>query len=155
MVLQTQTVEEAPTRAPGKKTNWTPIVAVAGGSTLLGLGLWIYFRGKPFGPGDKIDCLFKFKHAGPGGDFVFRLVMGHTIEVPGFPIFDEMPETMQEFTLPIPPSDDFEMKEIEVTYEVPEVLAKDKYDLEASIRWPDSSIVDGMRVIANDIIVVE
>ena len=132
----------------------TPLVIV-GGAAAVGLGLWLFLRKKAFAAGDKIDCLYKFEHAGLGGDFIFRVVMGHTWDVLGLPVFDEMPETRQEFTTPIPPSADFEKKEVKVTYQVPDVLAKDKYDLEASIRWPDGSIVSGMRVIANDIIVVE
>lgn len=130
-------------------------VAISLGVVGAGVGLWLLLRKKAFAAGDKIDCLFKFEHAGTGGDFIFRVVMGHTFDILGLLVFDEMPETRQEFINPIPPSTDFQKKETLVTYEVPEVLAKDKYDLEASIRWPDATIVWGMRVIANDIIVVE
>lgn len=151
MVTKTKT----PVITPKEKVDWLTPVAISLGAVGAGLGLWFLLRKKAFAAGDKIDCLFKFEHAGPGGDFIFRVVMGHTIEIPIWPIFDEMPETRQEFVSPIPPTANFEKKEVKVTYQIPAVLAKDKYDLEASIRWPDGFIVSGMRVIANDIIVIE
>lgn len=136
---------------PPKKIDWLPPVAITLGAAGTGLGLWLLLRKKAFAAGDKIDCLFKYNHTGPGGNFIFRVVMGHTILF----VFDEMPETRQEFTKAITPSVTFQAKQTKVTYQVPQVLAKDKYDLEASIRWLDGSIVSGMRVIANDIIVIE
>ena len=145
----------AVTTPPKGKTDWGTPLIIVGGAAACGLGLWLFLRKKAFATGDKIDCLFKFEHAGLGEDFIFRVVMGHTFDILGLPVFDEMPETRQEFVNPIPPSVDFQKKEIKVTYQVPDVLAPDKYDVEASIRWPDGSIVRGMRVIANDIVVVE
>lgn len=148
------TKTKPPVTAPKEKKDWLTPVALTLGVAGAGVGLWFLLHKKAFTTGDKIDCLFKFEHAGPGGDFIFRVIMGHTIGEPPLGWFDEMAETRQEFTMPITPSADFQKKEVKVTYQVPDVLAKDKYDVEASIRWPDGSIVSGMRVIANDIIVV-
>lgn len=140
-----------------KKTDWLTPVAITLGVAGMGFGLWMILGQKAFAAGDKIDCLFKYNHAGPGGDFKFRVVLGHIIELP-IPVFDEeetIPGYLQEFVKAITPSATFEKKETLVTYQVPEILGEDKYDLEASIRWLDGSIVSGMRVLADDLIVVK
>jgi len=131
-----------------------PLIAVGLGVAGVITGLVIYFKKPGFGAGDKIYCVFKYQHAGPGGVYRARVVMGHTIGTPPVGYFDEMDETMQEFDIQVPASD--ELKDVKnlVIYEVPEALSKDKYDLEASLRNPDGTIISGMRVIANDIIQV-
>lgn len=131
-----------------------PIIAVALGAGGVIAGLIIFFKKPGFGAGDKVYCVFKYLHAGPGGAFRARAVMGHTIGSPPFGYFDEMDETAQEFDIEVPASDELEDVKNLIVYEVPEALAKDKYDLEASLRYPDGTIVSGMRVIANDIIQV-
>lgn len=142
-----------------KKTDWLTPVAITLGVAGVGFGLWMILGQKAFAAGDKIDCLFKYNHSGPGGDFKFRVVLGHIIGIgEPFQWFDEeetIPGYLQEFVNPITPSATFEKKETLITYQIPEILSKDKYDLEASIRWPDGSIVSGMRVMADDIIVVK
>ena len=150
---------------PGVRPKTKPVVkrdivtplAVAGGAVAVGLGLWLFLGKKAFGAGDKIECTFKYKHAGPGGNFKFRVVVGHITGVCPACWFDEeenIPGYLQESTMPIEGSTQFAEKETVVVYEVPDIMHEDKYDLEASIRFMDGSIVPGMRIMADDIIVV-
>lgn len=139
-----------------QRKDWVPIAAVGLGGVALALGVYFWTRKPPvFRAGDKVDSHYVFNHAGPGGEFLFRVTMGHTLKVGPVELFDEMEETRQEFAAPVEPSEKFDTKEVLVTYQIPEVLSPDKYDIEASIRYPDGSIVPGMRVIADDIVVVE
>ncbi len=131
-----------------------PYIAVGLGAAGLAAGLIIFFKKPGFGAGELIYCVFKYRHAGPGGTYKARVVMGHTIGSPPFGYFDEMDETIQEFNIEVPASDDFQDVENIVAYEIPGVLNPDKYDVEASLRYPDGNIISGMRVIANDIIQV-
>lgn len=138
------------------KRDWVPVAAIGVGAAALGVGIYFWTRKPPvLGAGDKVDCHFVFNHAGPGGEFPFRVTMGHTLKVGPIEIFEEMEETRQELVAPVEPSEEFDTKEALVTYQIPEVLSPDKYDIEASVRYPDGSIVPGMRVIADDIVVVE
>lgn len=152
-----QEASEAPVvvEEEGGGSKALPIVAVGLGVAGVAAGLFIYFRKPAFGAGDKVYCVFKYQHAGPGDAFRARVVMGHTVGSPPFGYFDEMDETMQEFDIEVPASDELEDIKNLVIYEVPEALNPDKYDLEASLRNPDGTIVSGMRVIANDIIQVK
>jgi len=136
-----------------KKKDWlVPAAVVLGGAGMVA-GLLIYFKKSGFGSGDKIYCVFKYKHAGPGGAYRARVIMGHTIGSPPLGYFDEMDETMQESDIEVPGS--VELKEVKnlVIYEVPKVLNPDKYDLEASLRYMDGKIIE--RVVANDIIQIK
>ncbi len=147
-------------KTPAKKapetgnTDWATIGIVGAGAVGLGVGLIFYFRKTTFAAGDKIYCIFKYEHEGPGGPFIFRIVMGNWMGIGGAGWFDELDGTLQEFEMEIPAAGDFEPIKTLVTYEIPEVVGKGKYDIEASIRYPDGSIVPGMRVIAKNIVVV-
>ena len=136
-----------------QKTDWLVPTAVVLGGAGIAAGLYFYMKKPSFSAGDKIYCVFKYKHAGPGGAYRARVVMGHTVGSPPFGYFDEMDETMQEYDIEVPPS--VELKDVKnlVIYEVPKVLNPDKYDLEASLRYSDGKIIE--RVIANDIIQVK
>jgi len=134
--------------------DWGTIGALGAGGAALGLGLFFWMRKTAFAAGDDIYCRFKYQHAGPGGAYNLRVVMGHTITLGPIEVFDEMEETRQEFAIIVPESAELEPVVNLATYQVPEVLAPDKYDVEASLRYVDGSIVSGMRVIANDIVEV-
>lgn len=139
--------------ATEQKADWlVPTAIVLGGAGVI-VGLLIYFKKTAFGAGDKIYCVFRYNHAGPGGEYIARVIMGHTIGSPPIGYFDEMDETKQEFNIEVPASTELEGVKNLAIYEVPKVLVPDKYDVEASLRYPDGRII--MRVIANDIVQVK
>jgi len=141
-----------------KEKDWVTPVAVVGGGAALAIGAVMLFKQKGFGPGQGIKCTFSFKHSGPGGDFKFRVVLGHIIGISPLAWFDEeenIPNYLQESVGLVAASNTFEEKQAVVYYKVPKILRADKYDLEASIRYMDGSIVPGMRVMADDIVIVK
>lgn len=140
---------------PEKGKDWvTPVVLVGGGAAVV-TGLVIFLKKKQLGAGQELAATFLFEYKGPRADYTFRITMGHTIGAPPVGWFDEMEETRYEESAEVTPSSDWSKHKIELIYQVPEVLAPDKYDVEFSIRQLDGSIVHDMRVIANDIIRVE
>ena len=149
-------VKKTPEKTPQKgKTDWGTVAIVGVGAVGLGVGLLLYFKKDTFGAGDKIYPVFKYEHKGPGGPFIFRVVLGNWVGIGEAGWFDELDGTLQEFQTDIQASDDFVTVNTLVIYQIPEVLGKGTYDVEASIRYPDGGIVSGMRVIAKNIVVVE
>ena len=143
-------------KAPEKgKIDWLTIGIVGAGAAGLGVGLILWLKKDAFAAGDKIYCGYKYQHEGPGGPFLFKISLGSWVGIGEVGWFDELDGTQQEFEGDIPESAQLETVKTMVTYVIPDILGKGKYDVEASIRYPDGSIVPGMRVIAKNIVVIE
>lgn len=154
MVTKQKTPPKASTPQKGK-VDWVTVSAIGVGAVGLGVGLFLYFRKSAFAAGDKIYCVYKYQHQGPGGPYIFRVVMGSWVGIGALGWFDELDGTQQEFEGEVPASEQMENVQTLVTYEIPDILGEGTYDVEASIRYPDGSIVPGMRVIAKNIVEVE
>ena len=134
MITKLQTVEKAPpTRVPGKKVNWVPIVAVAGGGGLLAMGIWLALREVGVKPGGTIQAHFKFNYLGEPADYVLQVRLGWMVWGEPIPWFK--PTEGMKWTLDISLTGPGEA-EFDVDCLIPIGASPRTYDAETQIKLP-------------------
>ena len=143
MIKRLPAVETAPPpRAPGKKVNWVPIVAVAGGGGLLALGIWFTLREVGIKPGSTMRAHFKFEYTGEPADYVLQVRLGWMVWGEPIPWFS--PTEGMKWTLPISLTGPGEA-EFDIDCLIPMGASPRTYDAEAQIKLPDQD--DGQYII--------
>ena len=139
MITELQTIEKAPpSRAPGKKVNWVPIVAVAGGGGLLALGIWLALREVGVKPGGTIRAHYKFDYLGEPtqepANYVLQVRLGWMVWGEPIPWFK--PTEGMKWALDISLTGPGEC-EFDVDCLIPIGASPGTYDAEAQIKLPD------------------
>lgn len=123
--------EKPPAKAPpaenGKKKDWGTPAVIAGGATILGVGLWLFLKKKGVAAGSTMVGHFIFDYAGTGGTYLLQVSLGH-IRLFTFDHVEGLTWT-QEVQLDAPGT-----HEIDFEFSLPDFIKAGTYDAEALIR---------------------
>jgi len=131
-----------------RKTDWVTPIAIIGGGAALAVGAYFLIKKKTLiEPGDTYEVTFSFKYRGPQSNYLLRVTMGNII---GW-IFNEEESTREEYPIELSASTDWQPYTFTVSYHVPDVIGN-LNDMEYSIRYANTNIVSGARILADNVV---